>query len=575
MGGEGGTGGSGGGIFSSGTLTLVRTVVSNNAAGAGGSSSTGTGGQGGPGLVDTAGKGGGGQATAAGAGGSGGGVALTGTATLTIDRSAISANAAGAGGAGGLGQGGTGGVTDGSHESGGAGGSGVGGNGGAGGDGGGIFAAAGLVLTNSLVAGNRTGAGGAGGTGTGGGGGVGVMSTDAGGAGGPAQSGRGGRAGFGGGVEAGTLTATNVTIAANSAGAGAPSGAAAGGKGGAVVGGGTGGDGGTTTILNGGDGGEGGGLDVKGTAAIRNATITANSVGTRGSAGPATAGAGGSAGTSGASPAPTPGLPGADATGGAMRTGPGSALANSIVAGNAALSCGAAIADGGHDIAVPDASCPGARVDPRLGALADNGGPTRTQALGAGSPAIDAVPATPAACPPVDQRGVRRPQGPRCDSGAYEVAVPGSGGVGANGVLIAAVSALKLSPRAFPAAPRGASATAAAARKRRRTGTTVAFTLNEAATVRFAVARPAPGRRASGGRCVKPTKHNRRAKRCTRLVTLAVSFTRAGSLGANRLHFTGRVRHRKLKPGSYRLVATPGTGALKGKATRAAFRIIR
>ena len=61
-------------------------------------------------------------------------------------------------------------------------------------------------------------------------------------------------------------------------------------------------------------------------------------------------------------------------------------------------------------------------TDPLLGALTDNGGPTDTHALGAGSPAIDRGPA--AGCPATDQRGVSRPQGPACDAGAFEVAVP-------------------------------------------------------------------------------------------------------------------------------------------------------
>ncbi len=57
-------------------------------------------------------------------------------------------------------------------------------------------------------------------------------------------------------------------------------------------------------------------------------------------------------------------------------------------------------------------------VNPLLGPLADNGGPTLTHALLPGSPAIDAGVTT--ACPPVDQRGVARPQGAACDMGAYE-----------------------------------------------------------------------------------------------------------------------------------------------------------
>ncbi len=64
-------------------------------------------------------------------------------------------------------------------------------------------------------------------------------------------------------------------------------------------------------------------------------------------------------------------------------------------------------------------------MSPGLGALQDNGGPTRTHALLAGSPAIDkGDPATPGsdgtACEAVDQRGVMRPQGAACDIGAFE-----------------------------------------------------------------------------------------------------------------------------------------------------------
>ena len=61
-------------------------------------------------------------------------------------------------------------------------------------------------------------------------------------------------------------------------------------------------------------------------------------------------------------------------------------------------------------------------IDPLLGPLANNGGPTRTRALLPGSPAIDA--ASSDGCPGKDQRDVARPQGSACDIGSYERASP-------------------------------------------------------------------------------------------------------------------------------------------------------
>jgi CSLREA domain-containing protein len=109
-------------------------------------------------------------------------------------------------------------------------------------------------------------------------------------------------------------------------------------------------------------------------------------------------------------------------------------LINSLVALNAAptapdVSNGAArfslIGDGtGSGISntngnqVGNVSPHSSPIDPRIGPLAANGGPSRTHALLAGSPAIDAASA--ADCPASDQRGVTRPQGPACDIGSYE-----------------------------------------------------------------------------------------------------------------------------------------------------------
>jgi hypothetical protein len=88
--------------------------------------------------------------------------------------------------------------------------------------------------------------------------------------------------------------------------------------------------------------------------------------------------------------------------------------------------CFGSVQSQGHNLLGKTAGCTFAskpsdklHLDPKLGSLADNGGPTRTMALLAGSPALDVIP--PAACAvATDQRGVHRPQGPRCDIGSFE-----------------------------------------------------------------------------------------------------------------------------------------------------------
>jgi hypothetical protein len=61
-------------------------------------------------------------------------------------------------------------------------------------------------------------------------------------------------------------------------------------------------------------------------------------------------------------------------------------------------------------------------LDPMLGPLQDNGGPTWTHALLRGSPAIDA--GDPVGAPSQDERGLPRPQGRGVDIGAFEFLSP-------------------------------------------------------------------------------------------------------------------------------------------------------
>jgi hypothetical protein len=108
-------------------------------------------------------------------------------------------------------------------------------------------------------------------------------------------------------------------------------------------------------------------------------------------------------------------------------------LLNTIIAGNTSNAGGGdcnvednIIQSEGHNLA-SDGSCfltapgdlPGR--DPLLGPLAYNGGPTETQALLRGSPAIGA--GATQGCPQTDQRGVARRQG-ACDIGAYQYVAP-------------------------------------------------------------------------------------------------------------------------------------------------------
>jgi hypothetical protein len=141
---------------------------------------------------------------------------------------------------------------------------------------------------------------------------------------------------------------------------------------------------------------------------------------------------------------------------------------------------------------------------------------------------------------------------------------------------VAAASNLAFFDTTFAAEASGPSAYVV--RKKAPLGTKVSFKLNEAASVRFTVTQRVKGRKGKRGKktvCVKPTRKNRKKKSCTRVVTLKGSFSRSGVAGKNSFHFTGRLNGRKLKPGRYRLVATPSAGGKKGKSISTGFRIVR
>ncbi len=120
------------------------------------------------------------------------------------------------------------------------------------------------------------------------------------------------------------------------------------------------------------------------------------------------------------------------AVGGGIRVWLGSAtIQNTIVANSLSGGNCSRTTSNGYNLS-SDRTCGGSTGDltytnPKLGPLANNGGPTLTFALLTGSPAIDH--GNNATCAATDQRGVPRPLGPRCDIGAYELDTPQPGPV--------------------------------------------------------------------------------------------------------------------------------------------------
>lgn len=147
-------------------------------------------------------------------------------------------------------------------------------------------------------------------------------------------------------------------------------------------------------------GGAGGGIANEGTLTISNGTVSGNSAN----------------------------------NGGGIYNTATAILQNSIVANSSSGgNCSGTVTSNGYNLS-SDSSCnfngPGDlnNTDPKLGPLQNNGGPTQTQALLTGSPAIDA--GNPAGCTDglghllkTDQRGAPRPDKEDtggCDIGAYE-----------------------------------------------------------------------------------------------------------------------------------------------------------
>ncbi len=131
------------------------------------------------------------------------------------------------------------------------------------------------------------------------------------------------------------------------------------------------------------------------------------------------------------------------------------------------------------------------------------------------------------------------------------------------------LTGLSVSPKSFRTGkrPKGAS-------KKVKTGTTISLTLSEAATVTFTAERKSSGR-TQGGVCKKPSKKNRKGKKCTRY-TLSGTFTATGVAGKNAIAFSGKIGKKTLPKASYRLKAVAADAAKQSSATsETTFAIVR
>lgn len=205
--------------------------------------------------------------------------------------------------------------------------------------------------------------------------------------------------------------------------------------------------------------------------------------------------------------------------------------------------------------------------DSGLGSLAGNGGPTQTVALLSGSSAINA--GDPAGCTDAlgnllatDQRGIARPQGGRCDIGAYEFVPPTVTPPPPSppAPVAPVLSGLSLNPGVFLSVAGG--------------GSTILYSDSEAALTSFTVSGTVAGYRSGKGPCKalpKSGKRPKHTKACSRTVT--ASFSHQDVAGANAALLPGRPNGTSLPAGSYTLKATPMFSGLTGSPVTATFKI--
>lgn len=195
----------------------------------------------------------------------------------------------------------------------------------------------------------------------------------------------------------------------------------------------------------------------------------------------------------------------------------------------------------------------------------------------AGSPALDRALAP---CAASDVRGVARPQGGACDSGAVERVVPVATPISA--ATLIAPGGGKPAGRKAPSLT-GASQSNSVWREGNKlasiakhvpVGTVFSFSLDQSAGVTLTFTQSVPGRRVAG-RCVAPRPSNRHRRSCRRPVVRG-ALVLQGHAGTNKVSFQGRISSsRKLRPGPYTLQIAARTAAGRSQTRTLGFTIVK
>lgn len=186
-----------------------------------------------------------------------------------------------------------------------------------------------------------------------------------------------------------------------------------------------------------------------------------------------------------------------------------------------------------------------------------------TQAVG--SPTVDGGEFS-VSSNPTDLAGNVRFQGRTTDIGAFE-STP----------VQSVITAFTLNPSKFRAEVGGEIVSIAKKKKKPKApmGSTLAMTINQASSVKFTIEQPKIGRK-SKGTCKPITRSNRKRKPCTRWAGVPGFFWVQVKTGLTTFKLSGRAKEKALRPGKYRVKATPvNTPLPAGVPAYARFTIVR